>query len=169
MAQFLGTVVKMPVAFPGLWEEGYIRTYVNREASAEMRPGTVLGQGTGDNGALLLAATADKMIGVLTHRDGYIDQIELGVNGLKPKVVMGLLDKGTAYLIVEEDVTPASDVHIRCVAVGVEVPGALRGSADASGCFLAKPFMRFLDASVLAADGVTKVVRVAFDFTGRGA
>lgn len=169
MTAFSSVLTDMAVAFPGMVEEGTIESRVNGEASAEMAFGIAVGQGTLDNEAILLAATSDKQIGITAFRQGYIDQTELGTSGLKPNVTVGVVRKGVVWVIVEEDVTPASAVLIRCVAGGAEIAGSFRDTADASDCATATPYCRFLGASVTAQDGVTKVARLAFDFTMRGA
>jgi len=169
MTAFSSVLTDMAAAFPGMVEEGTIETRVNGEASAEMRFGIAVGQGTLDNEAILLAAVADKQVGITAFRQGYVDQLELGTNGLKPNVTVGVVRKGVVWVIVEEDVTPASAVLIRCIAAGNEIAGAFRDTADASDLATATPYARYLDSSRLAQDGVTKIARLAFDFTMRGA
>lgn len=169
MTAFTSVLTDMAVAFPGMVEEGTIETRVNGEASAEMAFGIAVGQGTADNEAILLAATSDKQVGITAFRQGYIDQLELGDDGLKPGVAVGVVRKGVVWVIVEEDVTPASAVLIRCVVAGAEQAGAFRDTADASDCATATPYCRFLGSSQTAQDGTTKIARLAFDFTMRGA
>lgn len=169
MTAFASVLDNMATAFPGMVEAGEIDTYVNGEASAEMRFGIAVGQGTLDNEAILLAAVADKQVGVLGFRQGYIDTTELGTTGLKPNVTLGIVRRGKVWVIVEEDVTPASAVLIRCIAAGNEIAGAFRDTADASDLATATPYARYINTSRLAQDGTTKIALLSFDFTMRGA
>lgn len=139
-----------------------IRTYVNEEASAEIPFGVMVGQGTLDSDALLLAAQADIQIGVLVHDHAYDKPNELGDTGLKPNVTMGILTKGTIWVEVEEAVTPASSVRVRAVVTGNEVAGAFRDTADASDTIDISKFARYLDTAAI--NGLT---RLYIDMTGR--
>ena len=162
----------LPVAFPGMRasaDPGNIDSYVNGEASAEIPFGVCVAQGTDDKEAIKLAATTDKLLGIVVHRHGYAYGVELGDTGLKPDVVMGVMTRGECWVIVEEDVTPASTVYTRAVVAGAEIAGAFRDTADASDLINVSAFCRYIGSSVLAADGVTKVARLRFDFTMRAA
>lgn len=147
---------------------GDIGSYLSEEASAEIPFGVMLGQGTSERGALKLAATSDKLIGVLMHSHAYAKDTELGDTGLKPGVTLGVKYKGRAWVLVEETVTPASDVLVRCIAVGAEVAGAFRDTADASDCVDISAWCRYVRGTVTLASGVT-VAMVEFDVTNRGA
>lgn len=161
------------VCFPGMEPDssqpGAVNSYLNEEASAEIPFGVMVGQGVTDGGCLLLAATSDKLIGVVMHSHAYAKDLELGDDGLKPSVTVGVKAKGRAWVLVEEDVTPASDVLVRAVATGNEVAGAFRDTADASDCIDISAWARYVKSSVTLADGSTKVALVEFDVTNRGA
>ncbi len=160
----------VPAAFPGMQataNHGSVSSYVNSEASAEIRFGIMVGQGAADKTALLLAANTDKVVGVTRFRHGYVDTIELGTTGLKPKVVMDVADVDELWVIVEEDVTPASPVHVRAVAAGAEIAGAFRGSADGGDTIDVSHFCQFRSSSTLAPDGTTKVAKLKFNITMR--
>jgi hypothetical protein len=162
----------LPIAFPGMQSGAgprHIDSFVNSEASAEMRFGICVAQGATDKAALLLAATTDKLVGVTCFRHGYVDTIQLGTNGIKPKVVLGVEAIGERWVVVEEDVTPASDVYVRAVATGAEIAGAFRDTADGADTINVSKFCRFVSSSTLAPDGTTKVAKLRFDFTNRGA
>lgn len=106
--------------------EQQILSYVNEEASAEMPFGRMLAKGTADFDALLMAAQADALIGVLVHSQAYQKDTELGSTGLKPDVTLNVLTKGRIWVNVTEDVTPASAVRVD------EDGGQFRDSAEAN-------------------------------------
>lgn len=141
-----------------------LRSYTSEEASAEIPFGVFVGQGTNDNGMLLLAATSDGVVGLLVNSQAFARDVEVGDTGLKPKMTAQVMTRGRAYAWVEEAVTPASLPLIRCIAVGSEKAGALRDTADASDCVNASSWMRFLGTTTGAG-----FVEVEFDVANRGA
>lgn len=162
----------LPVAFPGMRasaDPGNIDSYVNGEASAEIPFGVCVAQGTDDKEAIKLAATSDKLLGIVVHRHAYAYGVELGDTGLKPDVVMGVMTRGECWVLVEEAVTPASAPLVRAVAAGAEVAGAFRDTADASDLIDVSHFCRFIGSSTTAPDGTTLIARLRFDFTMRAA
>lgn len=142
-----------------------VRSYVNENAD-EIAFGLMVKQGTNDGQAALLDAVADiaQMIGVLVHSHAYDKDNELGDDGLKQYVTMGVLQKGTIWVPVEEAVTPADDCFIRCVAAGAEQAGAFRTDADGVDAVDCSAFCRFLTTTTGAG-----VAQIQFDVTMRGA
>lgn len=160
--------VGMTRAFAGmLGDVAYSKncqSYVNSEASAEIPFGVMVGQGATDDTCLKLAAITDKMIGIVAHSHAYNKDNELGTTGLKPKVTVDVLKKGTIWVPVEEAVTPASAVLVRAVAAGAEVAGAFRDTADASDLIDCSAFARYLTTTTGAGFALLE-----FDMTMRGA
>src|SRR5688572_11716891 len=120
---------RMAVAFPGMRSDASrdnnCRSYVSEEASAEVPFGVFVGQGTDEEGALLLAATTDRVIGATLHSHAYAKDQELGDDGLKPGVTLAVASRDRAWICAESGaITPADSVFIRCVAAGAEVAGA---------------------------------------------
>lgn len=162
----------LPVAFPGMRSSshfGHVDGMINGEASAEIPFGVCVAQGSTDKSAIKLAATSDKLVGIVMFRHGYADTIELGTTGLKPGVTMEVLDEGECWVIVEEDVTPASAPLVRAVVAGAEIAGAFRDTSDASDLIDVSHFCRFVSTSTLAQDGTTKIAKLRFNFTMRAA
>ena len=74
----------LPVAFPGMRSSshfGHVDGMINGEASAEIPFGVCVAQGSVDKSAIKLAATSDKLVGIVMFRHGYADTIELGTTG----------------------------------------------------------------------------------------
>lgn len=127
-----------------------VKTYVSEEASAEIPFGVMLKQGSADNGCLLIADAGDvaEFIGVAVHSNAYNKDNELGDTGVKPDVAIGVLQKGTIWVEVEEAVTPLSTVRVRMVATGDEVFGAFRDTADdTTDCANIGQFARYLTSA----------------------
>ncbi len=159
------TSVSAPsVAFAGMLGDTnmvkYVRSYVNEEASAEIPFGVMVKEGTDPSKqakALATGDTAVKFLGVTVHANSYAKPEELGDDGMKPGVVMGVLVEGTIWVPVEEAVTPASSVLVRIIATGDEVAGAFRDSADASDCIDVSGFCRFLTSTTGAGFALLQV------------
>lgn len=162
----------LPVAFPGVRSSshfGHVDAMINGEASAEIRFGICVAQGSTDKSAIKLAATSDKLVGVTMFRHGYAPSIQTGDTGIKPGVAMEVMDEGELWVIVEEDVTPSSTPYVRAVATGDEIAGAFRDTSDGSDTIDVSHFCRFVSTSTLAADGTTKIAKLRFNFTMRAA
>lgn len=137
------TTVKttLEAAYPGMrsgMNKNRVTPGLNEEASAEMRWGIAVKQGTDDAGALLLTATTNKIKGLVQSTHAMAKETELGDTGVKPDAVFDCAEEGELYVLTEEAVTPASDVRVRCVAGGGEVAGAFRATADSTDCILLK-------------------------------
>jgi len=158
----------MAIGFPG---QGFgldrclVDSFVNEEASAEIPFGVAVKGGTNpENQCKLLTAITDKLLGITVRSDSYQKGHELGDTGLKPGVVCRVARKGELLVTVEEAVTPASRVYVRAVVAGAEVAGAFRDTTDASDLIDVSAYCRFMGTTTGAG-----VVRLAFDFTMRGA
>ena len=127
----------LTIAFAGMLADSGpndIITRHNSEASAEMPFGVGVKQGVADAAALLPAAQADDIIGVVLHSHAYAKPTELGDDGLKPEAVMSLLRRGRVYVQVEEAVAPGDRGFCRRTAGAGEQLGAWRASADSTDC-----------------------------------
>lgn len=111
-------------------EHGDVVSATNEEASAELAFGLFVKKGTADNTVKKLNAADNALEGVVVHSHGYHKPVEIGDTGLKPGVTMGILRKGRIIVLPETAVTPASEVHVRAVAAGEEIAGAVRATAD---------------------------------------
>jgi hypothetical protein len=94
-----------------------IFSYVNAESTAEIAFGTPVFKGTADNEALIGAADATDMLGIVVHSHLYAKAHgdfagDLGTTGLLPGVVMSVLQSGIVYVTLSENsITPASAVR----------------------------------------------------------
>jgi hypothetical protein len=109
---------------------GYTRSFVNAEASAEIPFGVVVKRGTNDGEAKLVDSATAKLAGLVLHSHAYDVRYELGTTGVKPTVMLSLLQKGTAYVAVEEAVVDGDIPWVRFAAGSFSQLGAFRKSAD---------------------------------------
>lgn len=111
-----------------------VRTFVSEEASAEMPMGAMVAQGAGSDGAVLMASAASVPVGVVLHSHQYSKGTygELGSTGLKPKTCLNILNKGKAWVTVENAVSVNAPAYVRHTANGAGKlqPGAFRADAD---------------------------------------
>jgi hypothetical protein len=147
-----------------------VLTYFNAEASNYLPFGVVAMQGTGDQDALLVTAgNVAKLLGIVVYSAAYQKNLELattvdanGKLGILPGVPLGILDAGVVWVQVEEAVTPASAVRIRCTAAG-NGQGTFRTSSAGGGLSMnLSSYMRYLDTA-----GINGFSRVKFNFTMR--
>jgi hypothetical protein len=117
--------------------EKRVDSYVQAEASAEIAFGLgVAFSAAQDAGtpaqALKLAASTDKIAGIVVHSHAYDVRTELGTVGVKPKAMLGVLQEGDVWVNVEEAVTPTSEVWVRHTANGAGKlnPGEFRTDID---------------------------------------
>lgn len=175
---FTSTLTRMTGAFAGMLadtKDHETDSYVNEEASAEMRFGIMVKEGVGTpkaytRGALYLTAGTDvnKLAGIVRHSHSYNLDNELGTIGLKPKATLGVLKRGKIYVEVDEAVTPTSPVRVRCTtnagAVGAaNGPGTFRTTASATHTILCDKFAKF--AGITTGAGV---VELSINMTGSG-
>jgi len=142
------------------------RSYVSEESSAEIPFGVMVVQGTADNQALLPHTSAadneQKLLGIVQHSHAYAKDQELGDDGLKPKVTMGVLTHGRILVPVEEDVAPGDAVRVRVVVSGAEQAGAFRTAADGTDCIDISSFARWTASGTAAG-----VAELEIDMTNR--
>jgi len=113
----------------------YVRSYVN-EATNSIPFGVMVIQGTNDDQALEMAV-GGQPVGVVSHSHRYAKPGQLdedgtagGDGGLTTETEMGVLRKGTVWVIPEDDVAPGDPVRVRHTAAGAEELGAFRTAAD---------------------------------------
>lgn len=131
---------------------GRVSTGLSEETTAEIRPGIMVQKGTGDYGVKILTATSNKLVGITKRSHDYGD-LELGDTGYKPGASIGLAQTERWFVRIEENVTPSSDVRVRCVAAGAEVAGTFRATADSTDCVDLTALAKWV-RTALAADGV---------------
>src|SRR5690606_3816917 len=68
---------------------------------------------------------------------------QVGDTGVRPGVSFGVARTGVYNVMPEDDVTPASPVHIRHTTSGGNIAGSVRGSASASNTIDASDFCRW--------------------------
>jgi hypothetical protein len=155
------TVTAAPIGCPGDIADGDTVRNGRRparrseEASAVILPGIMVKRGTGDYGVLKLTATTNVLdgISVRSHDVAIGTEVDETTGGYKPGAVFASAQTGSYFVLIEEDVTPSSDVRVRCVATGDEVAGAFRTSADSTDCVDLTPCAKWV-RTALAADGV---------------
>lgn len=113
----------MTRAFAGMLSDSSrikdVRSYVNAEASANMIPGRMVKQGATDD-ACLLPTAATVLLGVVVHSHAYARDIETDdlTGGIKPKMTVGVLNKGRIWVEVDEAVAPGNAVRVRITSAG---------------------------------------------------
>lgn len=167
------SVLTTPViAFAGIVaDDSYVKdiaSYVNAEASLQMPFGTVVMQGTNDTDCLTLTATnVAKIIGIVAYSAAYQRNTQLAVTadangrlGLVSGTIVQVLKRGRIWVKVEEAVTPASAVRVRCTTAGGGSygSGAFRTSSAGAGLSMALVGCRYLDTA-----GIGGFARVEFD------
>jgi len=102
--------------------------YVDSRANEEVTSvpfGIMMAAGTDpEKQTLLPAAVTDVMLGVLVHKHTQER------TGLDAGATGDIMTQGHVWVVVEEAVTPADDVFVRCVSTGAEQSGAFRTDAD---------------------------------------
>lgn len=139
-----------------------ILSKINGEASAEIPFGKMVARGSADDEVLKLAATSDKLVGVVVFGQAYAKTaggatLELGTTGLTPNTLMDVLSEGRMYVFPEEAVTPTSAVRVRAVAAGAEVAGAFRATADSTDCIDISKFARWLTTGSSTVPAVVEI------------
>jgi hypothetical protein len=124
----------------------------NDNASAEIAFGLMVRRGTSEGGALTLSATSQALGGIVVRDHAYDQPNELGDTGLKPDVVMTVLQRGRIWVPVEEAVAVGNDVRVRAVATGDEVAGAFRTTADSTDCIDISAFARWVTGGSTVAE-----------------
>lgn len=104
----------------------------NDEASAELEFGYAIKYAsTTDHksGKKLTAITGETVAGIVVHSHAY-DATQLGTSGVKPGNKLSVLRKGRILVACEDGCDVGDRLHVRAVATGGEIAGALRASAD---------------------------------------
>lgn len=106
----------------------------NDEASAEMAFGiAVKNASTTDetSAKLLTSITGEIVAGILIHQHSYADTA-LGTTGVKADERIDVLRRGRILVTCEDGCDVGERLHIRAVATGNELAGALLSDADGS-------------------------------------
>lgn len=150
-------------AFPGMDGGGAVGTSptdpaFNEEASAEIRDGIFVKRGTKADGALLLTATSNVLLGVTMHSHKRAPGVQLGDDGVLPAGTLNVRKVGRAWVRVEAaislaEVAAGAEVHIRAVAAGAEIAGACRKDADGTDCIDASGWAQWLTPTQTDPDG----------------
>ena len=136
---------------------GRVVSGTSEEAAAEIPVGIMLQATTdaSDYGVKLITGITNRLAGISTRAHDMSDS-ELGETGYKPGATFGVARTESWFVVLEEDVTPASPVRVRCVAVGNEVAGAFRATADSTDCLDLSACAKWV-RTAFAADGVGEV------------
>lgn len=116
--------------------DNVVRTYVNEEASAHVpfgrgvKLGTADAGGTGTNGAKVLSAKTDKIVGVASFALGFSRATELDDTGILPKTHFGVTEKGGLWITPGENVGPGDQVHVCVTAHAGFVVGQFHKTDD---------------------------------------
>lgn len=132
------------------WTErnGARDTFTSEEASAAIPFGVFLKKGTGDTQAKLLSATSDILVGVVVWEADFARPYHQTDAGLLPGVTFTCLTKGKIWVVPETNVTAyTSEVHVRAVATGNEVKGAIRATADSTDTIDITGFARWITSA----------------------
>lgn len=133
-----------------------IRSARNGEAAA-IPFGIAVKKGTGDSDIKLLSALTDEIVGIVAHDHAHDAFSSGSPAGVETKGSANLLVSGTAFVQVEQAVTPADPVYARVAASGDGLrtqAGAFRKDAD-SGTAAPVRGARFLTTA--AANGFAVV------------
>lgn len=149
-----------PIGLPGQlyaeWDEhnALVDSGANEEAAANIPFGIAVKRGTAKGLIKLPTALADVIDGIVVHADelDYPSQVaDVTVNtydqtAVKPKVPVGLLKRGTIYVIPEANGAANAQVHMRIVASGGNTQlGSFTPTAEAAKTVNWTPFARWLE------------------------
>lgn len=140
-------------------------SYFNEEASAGLAFGSVVRQGTADDGALELdTLTQAALTGVGVVVRDHFDPNQLTSGGLvAPDSRFRVVRRGQIWMLAEEAITILDPVFVRCTGMaGDEVAGDVRDDIDTDGCDDCSHFARFVTSV-----GAAGLVLVEWDFTSR--
>lgn len=135
--------------------DGRVVSATNAEASAEIRMGIMVQTGTGDTDVKIITGITNKLAGIVVRAHDFGD-LDRGATGYTPGATFGVARTGRWFVQIEENVTPTSDVRVRCVAGGSEVAGIFRATADSTDCLELTPFAKWV-RTALASDGVAEL------------
>ena len=130
---------QMTIGFAGMLdnsERNDILAMRNDEAvdlgNDEIAFGTAVQRGslTDHKSALQLTFTDQLVPGIHVHSHAFDKDLQLGEVGVKPGNKLSILQRGRARVICEEGCNVGDRLHIRAIATGSELPGALRSTPD---------------------------------------
>ena len=142
-----------------------LASYFSQEASLQMQFGTMVMQGAADYGDnILTAGNVAKMVGIVVYSAAYQKGNELGAVvdangklGILPNITMNVVKRGRIWVLVEEAVTPASVVRVRCTNAG-NGAGTFRTTSAGAGASMLLVGARYLDTAAIGG-----FARVEFD------
>lgn len=158
------TVTTMEPGFPGLVSDvrnKVTASRVNEEATAEVRFGIMVATGATQNSVSIINAQNDILDGIVQHSHAYAKPDELGDTGLKHFAVVGCMQQGAIWVLTEQTPAKTDHVRVRAIAVGGEVAGAFRTTADAQDCIDISAFAQWTGKTG------TNCAEVTIDMTNR--
>jgi hypothetical protein len=128
-------------------QDAAIESHENGEGANEIPYGHFVAAGAvgadGKAKAMRVAAAVDVLLGLAVFSQKLAYPTQIGDVGVKPGTSFGIARDGVYYVMPEDDVTPASGVHIRHTAAGGALGGSVRGAADAGKSIDASDFCRW--------------------------
>jgi hypothetical protein len=122
---------------------------VNAEVSDEIPFGKFVGQGaTGADGrpTAIRFEEDGTLFGLAVFSQALAYPTLVGDTGIKPGVSFGVARTGRYYVMPITDVTPTSGVHVLHTTVSSDLPGSIRGTADASDSIDVSDFCKWLSS-----------------------
>ncbi len=135
----------------------------NGEASASMAPGIAVKHGstTDDRDAQLLTAiTGENVAGIIIHQHYAEDQLD-DDNYIKAGYELAVCRRGRLLVTCEDGCNVGDSLHIRAVAAGAELAGALLAAADGTDTIDCSGYATWRTSA--AAGGLAEL---EFDFSG---
>ncbi len=136
----------------------------NEEASAEIAFGIAVKHDSASDpraAALLTAITGEAVAGIVLHHHAYDAENQLGDDGVLPGFGIEVARRGRVLVVCEDGCSVNDPLHIRAVATGAELAGALLGDADGTDTTDCSGYGTWRTA---AAAG--ELAELEFDFTG---
>jgi len=148
-------------------DDNFVRTYLQEEASAHIPFGRVCKLGTADagsghSGAKIPSAKTDKLVGFSTWDRRFNRSTELDDTGILPKTHFGVTEKGSLWIMPEEDVVPGDAVHARVTANSAKLPGMVGKTDDGVKTIDITPFAQWRTAG---GPTLGQPAKLTFDFT----
>lgn len=125
-----------------------VESHVNGEAVNEIQYGHFVARGAADDDGRAKAMRFSEdavLLGLAVFSQALAYPTQVGDVGVKPGVSFGVAREGCYYVMPITDVTPASGVHVLHTADGGgNLPGSVRGTADAGDSVDASDFCRWV-------------------------
>jgi hypothetical protein len=137
------------IADMGTVQSGEMLSCVNAEASNEIPFGHFVAQGTtGSDGNVTAKRMVEDgvLLGLAVYSAALGHSALVGSTGIKAGVTFAVAREGRYYVMPITDVTPSSGVHVLHTTVGSDLPGAIRGTADASDSIDVSDFCKWLSS-----------------------